>query len=67
VLFYRVDAGLFYANTNSVHDLLERLEERETPIDLIVFDLSSSPMVDFASVVVSGGLDCEGTAHDCFG
>ena len=51
VLVYRVDAGLFYANTNSVQDdLFESIEECETPVDLIVFDLSSSPMVDLASV-----------------
>ncbi|MCO8243515.1 MULTISPECIES: SulP family inorganic anion transporter [unclassified Haladaptatus] len=51
VLVYRVDAGLFYANTNSVlDDLLERIEERQSPVDLIVFDLSTSPMVDLASV-----------------
>jgi SulP family sulfate permease len=51
VLVFRVDAGLFYANTNGVQDdLLERIEERTTPVDLVVFDLSSSPMVDLASV-----------------
>ena len=51
VLVYRVDAGLFYANTNNVQDdLLERIEKREPSVDLVVFDLSSSPMVDLASV-----------------
>ncbi|WP_435156698.1 SulP family inorganic anion transporter [Haladaptatus sp. DFWS20] len=51
VLVYRVDAGMFYANTNGIQDdLLDRIETRETPLDLIVFDLSSSPMVDLASV-----------------
>jgi len=50
VLVYRVDAGLFYANANPVlDDLLARLEEREAPVDLVVFDISSSPMVDLAA------------------
>ncbi|WP_410767362.1 SulP family inorganic anion transporter [Haloferax sp. DFSO60] len=50
VLIYRVDAVLFFANTKPVrHDLLTRVRESETPIELVVFDLFSSPMADLAS------------------
>ncbi|WP_313695276.1 SulP family inorganic anion transporter [Halorarum halobium] len=57
VLVYRVDAGLFYANTNVVREDLEaRVEGRDSPLDLVVFDLSSSPIVDFAGAEFLGEL-----------
>ena len=57
VLVYRVDAGLFYANANVVRDDLEaRIEAHEQPLDLVVFDLSSSPIVDFAAAEFLGDL-----------
>ncbi|WP_225741183.1 sodium-independent anion transporter [Halorussus halophilus] len=49
-LFARVDGGLFYANTTTIReDLLERIEKHETPVELVVFDLVSSPIVDLAA------------------
>jgi MFS superfamily sulfate permease-like transporter len=50
VLVYRVDGGLFYADAPYVRDDLERLiDARDTPPQLVVFDLSSSPMIDLAA------------------
>jgi len=64
VLVYRVDAGLFYANVNPVQDDLEERVDEHTPVDLVVFDLSSSPMVDLAAAEMltdlHGSLDARG-------
>jgi SulP family sulfate permease len=65
VLVYRVDSGLFYANANVAHDDLNaRIEERAEPPALVVFDLSSSQMVDLAAAEMladlHGGLDAQG-------
>jgi len=48
VFVYRVEAELFYANADTVRtDLLDRLGDRDDAVDLVVFDLASSPTVDF--------------------
>ncbi|WP_327051402.1 SulP family inorganic anion transporter [Halomicrococcus gelatinilyticus] len=45
---YRVEAELFYANAETVRtDLLDRLADRDADVELVVFDLASSPTVDF--------------------
>ncbi len=45
---YRVEAELFYANAETVRtDLLDRLAKRDADVELVVFDLTSSPTVDF--------------------
>ncbi|MDS0295268.1 SulP family inorganic anion transporter [Halogeometricum luteum] len=60
VLAYRVNAELFYANTNVVRDDLEaRLRERGSPVALVVFDLSSSPIVDLAAAEFLGELEAD--------
>ena len=48
VFVYRVEATLFYANADTVRtDLLDRLAKRDSDVELVVFDLASSPTVDF--------------------
>ncbi|WP_458188871.1 SulP family inorganic anion transporter [Haladaptatus sp. NG-WS-4] len=48
VFVYRVEAELFYANADTVRtDLLDRLAKRDSNVELVVFDLTSSPTVDF--------------------
>ncbi|KTG09970.1 sulfate transporter [Haloprofundus marisrubri] len=48
VFVYRVEAELFYANAPTVRgDLLDRLTARDSTVELVVFDLTSSPTVDF--------------------
>ncbi len=50
VFVYRVEAELFYANADAVRtDLLDRLASRDSDIELVVFDLASSPTVDFGA------------------
>ncbi|WP_435158542.1 SulP family inorganic anion transporter [Haladaptatus sp. DFWS20] len=50
VFVYRVEAELFYANAETVRtDLLDRLAKRDSDIELVVFDLTSSPTVDFGA------------------
>ncbi|MFC6977214.1 sodium-independent anion transporter [Halomicroarcula sp. GCM10025709] len=50
VLVYRVDAELFFANAPTVrHDLLERLDERDEQVRLVVFDMRSSPTIDLTA------------------
>lgn len=52
VFVYRVESQLFYANASEVRrDLLDRLAARETPVELVVFDLTSSPTVDYAAAM----------------
>lgn len=56
-LVYRVDAELFYANARPVReDLLDRLEATDRPVDLVVFDLFSSPIVDLAAAEMLAAL-----------
>lgn len=58
VLVYRVDGGLFYANAEVVSSDLERLiDARDTPPQLVVFDLSSSPRIDLAAADMLVELD----------
>ncbi|WP_265108202.1 SulP family inorganic anion transporter [Halosolutus halophilus] len=50
VFVYRVEAELFYANADTVRtDLLERLAKRDSDVELVVFDLTSSSTVDFGA------------------
>jgi len=50
VLVYRVDAELFFANAPTVrHDVLEKIEARSETIQLVVFDMRSSPTIDLAA------------------
>ncbi|MDS0280959.1 SulP family inorganic anion transporter [Haloarcula onubensis] len=50
VFVYRVDAELFFANAPTVRrDLLDRLDDRESAVGLVVFDLRSSPTVDLTA------------------
>ncbi len=50
VFVYRVDAQLFYANASRVReDLMGRLNALDRPVDLVVFDLSSSPTIDLSA------------------
>ena len=51
IFVYRVDAQLFYANASMVHDdLLDRVDKQNSSINLVVFDLISSPTIDLAAV-----------------
>jgi MFS superfamily sulfate permease-like transporter len=57
VLLYRVDGGLFYANTAEVKDDLERLiDAQDPPPKLVIFEMSSSPAVDLAAAEMLGEL-----------
>jgi sulfate permease, SulP family len=50
VFVYRVEAELFYANADTVRtDLFERLAKRDSDVELVIFDLTSSPTVDFGA------------------
>jgi MFS superfamily sulfate permease-like transporter len=50
VFVYRVEAELFYANADTVRtDIVGRLAERDSDVELVVFDLTSSPTVDFGA------------------
>ncbi|WP_433625738.1 SulP family inorganic anion transporter [Halomicrococcus sp. NG-SE-24] len=50
VFVYRVEAELFYANAETVRtDLLDRLSKRDSDVELVVVDLTSSPTVDFGA------------------
>ncbi|SFR91040.1 high affinity sulphate transporter 1 [Halomicrobium zhouii] len=67
VFVYRVEAELFYANADTVRsDLLERIETRSTDVELVVFDLTSSPTVDFGAAQMLADLsrDLDGRAID---
>lgn len=51
VLVYRVNAELFYANAQTIEDeLIERVAARESPPELVVFDLSASPKIDLTAM-----------------
>lgn len=55
----RVEAGLFYFNTQNVkRDLLERMRQC-SPVDLMVIDLSTSANIDLAGVRMLSELDEE--------
>ncbi|SNZ11982.1 high affinity sulphate transporter 1 [Natronoarchaeum philippinense] len=66
VFVYRVEAELFYANAETVRtDLLDRLGSRDAEVELVVFDLTSSPSVDFGAAqmleTLQQNLDARGT------
>lgn len=49
-LVYRVDAELFYANASRVRaDLTDRVRTADDSLDVVVFDLASSPSIDLAA------------------
>jgi SulP family sulfate permease len=53
VLVFRANAGLFYANVAKVKaDLMEAVARQRVAVDLVVFDLSSSPYVDIAATAM---------------
>lgn len=50
VLVYRVDAELFYANASRIReDLVDRIDDRDEAVEIVVFDLSSSPTIDLSA------------------
>lgn len=57
VLIFRVEGGIFYFNVDSVQQqLLERVAHHDGDLELVIFDLSSSPQVDLAGVRMLGEL-----------
>ena len=57
VLLFRVEGGIFYFNVDSVkQQLLERVARHDGELELVIFDLSSSPQVDLAGVRMLGEL-----------
>jgi len=65
VFVYRVEAELFYANAETVRsDLLERIETRTADVELTVFDLTSSPTVDFGAAQMLADLRRDLEASD---
>ncbi|MGJ7562246.1 SulP family inorganic anion transporter [Variovorax sp. GB1R11] len=53
VLVFRANAGLFYANVGKVKaDLMEAIANQHETVDLVIFDLSSSPYVDIAATTM---------------
>lgn len=47
VLIYRVNGVILYFNIDNLHrDLFKRLQQQEEPVQLVIFDLSSSPLID---------------------
>jgi MFS superfamily sulfate permease-like transporter len=51
VLAFRVEAALLYFNAEHVRDAVwERIRSSPTPLQLVVCDLSTSPMLDLAGV-----------------
>jgi sulfate permease, SulP family len=57
VLIFRVEGGIFYFNVDSVKQhLLERVAHHDGELELVIFDLSSSPQVDLAGVRMLGDL-----------
>ncbi len=57
VLIFRVEGGIFYFNVDSVkQQLLARVASYDGKLELVIFDLSSSPQVDLAGVRMLGEL-----------
>ena len=57
ILLFRVEGGIFYFNVDSVKSqFLARVEEYPGPLELVVFDLSTSPQVDLAGARMIGEL-----------
>ncbi|WP_264783261.1 SulP family inorganic anion transporter [Haladaptatus sp. T7] len=50
VLVYRVDAELFFANAPTIRaEVIDAVNDRETPVSLVVFDMRSSPTIDLTA------------------
>jgi high affinity sulfate transporter 1 len=57
VTIFRVEGGLYYFNVATVKSrLLELLEDAPEPVELVIFDLSTSPQIDVAGVRMLGEL-----------
>jgi MFS superfamily sulfate permease-like transporter len=51
VLVFRVDGAIFFANASAVrNELIVRVDGSERPIQLVVFDLAGSALIDLAGV-----------------
>lgn len=63
MLIFRPESGLLYFNVDHVRDLiLERTRAEATPPQLVLLDLSASPLVDLQSAHTLAGLADELTA-----
>jgi sulfate permease, SulP family len=59
-LLLRVEASIFYFNAEHVRDMVrQRLRSASGPVRLVVFDLSTSPLVDVTGAMMLGGLQKE--------
>ena len=59
-LLVRVEAALLYFNVEHVREAVwEKIRSFNGPLKLVVFDLSSSPMVDLAGARMLGALQAE--------
>ena len=59
-LVVRVEAALLYFNVEHVREAVwEKIRSTPGPLKLVVFDLSSSPMVDLAGARMLGALEAE--------
>lgn len=57
VLLFRAEGGLYYFNVETVKErFLEAVARHEGPLELVVFDLSTSPQIDLAGVRMLGEL-----------
>lgn len=57
LLIFRAEGSLFYFNVDSVkQQLLDRVDEHDGDLELVIFDLSSSPQIDLAGVRMLGEL-----------
>lgn len=47
ILIYRINSGIVYFNVDNIQqDFFKRLSEQEVSVQLVIFDLSSSPLID---------------------
>ena len=47
ILIYRINSGIVYFNVDNIQqDFFKRLSQQEVPVQLVIFDLSSSPLID---------------------
>lgn len=50
ILVYRVGAELFFANAPTIRaEIMDAVDDRETPVSLVVFDMRSSPTIDLTA------------------
>jgi len=57
VLIFRVEGGLYYFNVETVKQrFLDAVARHDGPLELVVFDLSTSPQIDLAGVRMLGEL-----------